>query len=123
MSGAISMMKDHFQRKLLVASTFTKESQHGWFSAPPDLRMYDKDVINVLLNLAKKQLADAFPVFLPFEFFGGADAELVVAMAAVGALFCDVEGSHKIARACYNDARRIALAKVTCLTSASACLS
>lgn len=117
MADAVSMMKDHFQRKSLHAAQSTGPTQYSWFSAPPQLMAYDNDVINVLLNVAKRHLAASFTILSPFEATQNSPEEVVIAMAAVGALFCSTEGSEKVAKACYNDARRITFAKVK-----SACL-
>lgn len=83
-----------------------------WFSAPPRFQIYDRDVMNVFLNLAKVHLAQTFKVLAPFEASEGVEEELIAAMAAVGGLFCDVDGSQKVAGVLYNDARKMALAKV-----------
>jgi hypothetical protein len=116
MLDAIAMMRAHFQTKPGAASLVTSDSQHMWYSAPPRLQMYDKDMINVFLNLAKNHLASTFTFLLPFQAYPGVAEELVIAIAAVGALYCDVDGSHKLAKACYNDARRMVFAKVKCNT-------
>ena len=110
----MSMMKEHFQRKSAsVTTSINADVDHSWFSAPPRLDVYDPQMINILLNLAKTNLAGTFTIFEDFRALQSTAEDLIVAMAAVGALYCDVEGSHKVAKACYNDARRITLAAVT----------
>lgn len=69
-------------------------------------------MINILLNLAKKRLGMTFAQLMPAAACPEVEEELVMAIAAVGALYCDVTGSNKVAKSCYNDARRIVLAKV-----------
>ena len=109
---ALGLMKEHFQRKSGAASPFTNDSQHMWYSSPPRLQIYSKDMINILLNLAKKRLDVTFARLIPSDACSEVAEDLIMATAAVGALYCDVKGSHKVAKSCYNDARRIALAKV-----------
>ncbi|EXJ67491.1 uncharacterized protein A1O5_09504 [Cladophialophora psammophila CBS 110553] len=117
MQNAISMMREHFQRTSRSASPLTNESNHMWYSSPPRFQVYDRDVLNVFLNLAKVHMASTFKILLPFEAPDGVEEELVAAMAAVGGLFCDVEGSQKVASVLYNDARKMALAKACLLQS------
>lgn len=113
MADAVSMMKDYFQWKSLASAPSTRHTQYSWFSAPPQLISYDNDVMNILLNTAKRHLAETFAILSPFEARPDSAEEVVLAMAAVGALFRDAGGSDRVAKACYNDARRIALAKVS----------
>lgn len=114
MADAVNLMKDHFQRKSRAAAPSSGPTQYSWFSAPPQLISYDNEIINAFLINAKRHLATMFPVLAPFEATHGTAEELVLAMAAVGAVFCNVAGSDRVAKACYNDARRIAFAKVSC---------
>ncbi|KAJ9609571.1 hypothetical protein H2200_005898 [Cladophialophora chaetospira] len=111
MPNAIAMMREHFQPKSGAVNSFTSDSHHMWYSDPPCLQMYDKDMVNVLLNIAKRQLDGTFALLIPFLTSADVEEELIMAISAVGALYCDVVGSDKIAKACYNDARRILLAK------------
>lgn len=73
--------------------------------------MYDREVINVLLNNARRHLATTFGIYANFEATVDTSHELCLAMAAVGGLFSSVEGSTTVAKALYNDARRIHLEK------------
>lgn len=113
MADAVTLMKDHFQRKSRAAAPSSGPTQYSWFSAPPQFKSYDNEVINAFLNNAKRHVATTFPVLAPFEATYSTAEEIVLAMAAVGAVFCNVAGSERVAKACYNDARRIAFAKVT----------
>ncbi|KAK5049566.1 hypothetical protein LTR84_004495 [Exophiala bonariae] len=115
MQVAIDIMKTHFQKKNRAATSLAYEARQ-WASAPPWLELYDKDVLNVFLNLAKKHLSHLFPGLLVFEATRSTEPELILAMAAVGGSFCSVEGSHRVAGAMYNDARRLVYAKVRMLT-------
>lgn len=83
-----------------------------WYSAPPLLQMYDKEVINVLLNLARRHLGTTFRVFADFQATRDTTHELCLAMAAVGGLYSIVKDSATIAKSLYNDARRIHLEKI-----------
>lgn len=71
--------------------------------------MYDREVINVLLNNAQRHLATTFGIYANFEATVDTSHELCLAMAAVGGLFSSVEASTTVAKALYNDARRIHL--------------
>ncbi len=86
-----------------------EEPKKSWYSAPPHLQIYDEEVINVFLNLGRIHLSGTFPIFSDFEAKPGTSEELCLAMAAVGALFCNVRGSFKVARVLYNDARKMHL--------------
>ena len=110
MDTAVAMMKEHFQRRSRALSPTKIVDSHPWYSVPPRLQIYDESIINIFLNLARNHLADSFSVFAYFEAMPGMRQELCLAMAAVGGLFCSVEGSNKIAKALYNDARRMLLA-------------
>lgn len=112
MADLVDLMKDHFQRKSRAAAPSSGPTQYSWFSAPPQLRSYNNEIINNSLNNAKRHLATTFPVLAPFKATSGTAEEVVLAMAAVGAVHCNVAGSDRVAKACYNDARRIALFKV-----------
>ena len=112
METAISMMRDHIQRRSRASSPNREEARQLWYSAPPGLQIYDREVINVLLNLAKSHLSSTFAIFSTFEAITGMKEELCLAMASVGGLFCTVQGSTKIAKKLYNDARRLLLESV-----------
>lgn len=68
--------------------------------------MYDKEVLNILLNIAQRNLSSTFKVFSNFEYHGDTNYELCLAMAAVGGLFSTTPGSTAVAKSLYNDARR-----------------
>lgn len=112
MTDAVDTMKEYFQRKSRSVAPSSGPTQYNWFSAPPHLANYDSETINILLNIAKRKLARTFAFLSPFEAQLDTAEEIVLGMAAVGAVFCDTDGSDRVAKACYNDARRIALAKV-----------
>lgn len=106
------MMRDFFQRRSRAPSPTREEPRqlwHQWYSAPPHLQIYDEEVINILLNLAKTHLSSTFSIFSDFEATLGMKEELCLAMAAVGGLFCTVSDSAKVAKKLHNDARRLQL--------------
>lgn len=115
MDVAVTMMRDFFQRRSRAPSPTRQESKqlwHQWYSAPPNLQIYDEEVINVLLNLAKTHLSSTFSLFSDFETTPKTKEELCLAMAAVGGLFCTVPESAKIAKKLNNDARRMQMEAV-----------
>ncbi|KEF61798.1 uncharacterized protein A1O9_03368 [Exophiala aquamarina CBS 119918] len=112
MDVAITMMRDFFQRRSRAPSPMREEPRqlwNQWYSAPPHLQIYDEEVINILLNLARTHLSSTFAIFSDFEVLPDTKEELCLAMAAVGGLFCTVSESAKVARKLYNDARRMQL--------------
>ena len=112
MQIAIDLMQSHFQRRSRAPSPTAGEATQMWYSKQPRLQIYDKDIVNVFLNLGRRHLATTFAVFANFEADAGTSEELCLVMAAVGGLFCEVPGSTKIAKSLYNDSRRILLESV-----------
>jgi len=110
MDVAITMMRDFFQRRSRAPSPTRGEPRqlwNQWYSAPPHLQIYDEEVINILLNLARTHLSSTFAIFSDFEATADNKDELCLAMAAVGGLFCTVSESAKVAKKLHNDARRM----------------
>ena len=112
LSRAVDMMREYFQRKSLTSYYSLEAAQYCWYSSAPQISRYDSKMLDTLLNNAKRYLAGAFPILEPFEASFDTPEELVLAMAAVGALFCSVSGGERVAKALWNDARRIAFVKV-----------
>lgn len=69
--------------------------------------MYDKEVINVLLNLARRHLATTFTLYADYTANHDSNHELCLAMAALGGLFVDAECAMTVTKILYNDARRL----------------
>ncbi|KAI1652744.1 hypothetical protein F4813DRAFT_376963 [Daldinia decipiens] len=107
MDSAIEMMKDHFQRRSRATSPPREEQRRSWYSAPPQLYVYDKDVLNILLNVSKTHITSTFSIFSDFEANHDTRVELCLAMAAVGGLYCTAYGSMKVAKMLFNDSRRL----------------
>ena len=108
-------MDDWRQNALQVSesSTAPKDEPHKWFSALPYIDSYDDEVVNVFVNLARVNICSTFKVFSDFVVHGNTPHELYLAMAALGGLFCQVQGSYKVAKTMYNDARRLLMASVS----------
>jgi hypothetical protein len=87
------------------------EEQPKWLLEPPS-RKHDTEIVNAFLNLFAVHVASTFTTFQGFQIREDTPASLVLAMAAVGGLFCKIDGSFRIARAMHNDARRIMLTRV-----------
>lgn len=107
MTTAVGIMIDYFQRRSRASSPCEGGARWSWYSAPPRLQMYDAQMINILLNIAKAHLSTTFRIFTTFEASSKVSEELCLAMASIGSLFAEVEGSHIVAKALYNDARRL----------------
>lgn len=69
--------------------------------------MYDNQVLNVLLNLARNHLAKTFKLFVNYEATSDSSHALCLAMAAIGALYLGVDCGDIVAKTLYNDARRL----------------
>lgn len=87
------------------------QEQPRWLLDPPS-RRHDPEIVNVFLNLFAIHVATTFTTFQDFHIAENTPASLILAMAAVGGLFCKIDGSFRIARAMHNDARRIMLTRV-----------
>lgn len=106
---ALDMMREHFRQRSRAPSPSRVDTGQRQYSAAPNLTKYDPEIINVFLNLARNHLADSFPVFASFVAAPDVKVELCLAMAAVGALYCIVPGSTRLARSLYHDSRRLLL--------------
>lgn len=106
---ALDMMREHFRQRSRAPSPSRVDTGQRQYSVAPNLARYDAQIINVFLNLGRNHLADSFPVYASFQAVFITKVELCLAMAAVGALYCTVPGSMKIARSLYHDARRLLL--------------
>ncbi|KAH8815294.1 hypothetical protein F5884DRAFT_172896 [Xylogone sp. PMI_703] len=107
--NAVDIMKDYIQRRSRAPSPSREEQKRSWYSVPPQLDIYDKDVVNVLLNLARTHISSTFTIFNDFEVNHNTRVELYLAMAAVGGLYCTAHASIKVAKKLYNDSRRLLL--------------
>ena len=84
-----------------------------WYSAPPDGDSYHNDIIKIFLGLFQKHIPETFGILRedltdPQRH----TTQYILAMAAVGGLYCTVTGSSDVAKSMYNDARRLQFASV-----------
>lgn len=110
--SATTMMRDHLSLKRSPSRSppLVQAREQTWYSSPPQLQIYDDEVINTLLETFQQQFSTTFPVFTENCTAPKSIVAMCLAMAAIGALSCDVAGSFKVAKALYNDARRMLLA-------------
>lgn len=106
---ALNIMRDHFRLRSRAPSPSRVDTGQQQYSIAPNLARYDPDIINVFLNLARTHLRDSFPIFASYEAGPESRVELCLAMSAIGALYCSIPGSMKIARSLYHDSRRLLL--------------
>lgn len=78
-----------------------------WLRRPLLPNHYDQEVLNILQNVFLKHVAPFFTSYLNYRVGQHTRPEQILAMSAVGALFCQAKDSFKMARALYNDARWI----------------
>ena len=78
----------------------------------PNIQHYDVEVVNYYINLFMTEIAPAFPTFEHFKVTQSTLPDLVLAIAAVGGLLCDLEGSLLISSAMYTDSRRLLCSRV-----------
>ncbi|KAK1807489.1 hypothetical protein LTR12_018164 [Friedmanniomyces endolithicus] len=98
---------DHFRRRSRPSGPIPRGVDISWYSSPPKLQIYDKEVLNVLLNVARRHLGTTFELYANYEAQGDSEPELCLAMAAVGALYLGAECGATLSKALYNDARRL----------------
>jgi hypothetical protein len=110
-SAAMKTLQDNRRFLSRASSPRRFQEQSRWLLDPPS-RRHDPEIVNVFLNLFAIHVATTFTTFQNFHITENTPASLILAMAAVGGLFCKIEGSFRIARAMHNDARRIMLTRV-----------
>ena len=91
----------------------------SWLKQPFIPRTYDLELINLLLNSFMEYVPATFKSFANFAVAEYTLPEQVLAMAAVGALFSNIESSWKIARTLYGDASRMLVANGSSPTKAA----
>lgn len=77
----------------------------------PNIQPHDKDIIGFFLHKFICHVAPMLPIFQDAEHEPSQPPELLLAIAAVGGLFCPIEGSFRISLAMHTDARRLALSR------------
>jgi hypothetical protein len=79
----------------------------------PNVQSHDPDIINYFLNKFMCHVAPMMPTFKDLESTSNEVCGLILAMAAVGGLFCPIEGSFRISLAMHTDAKRLAMSRVS----------
>lgn len=79
----------------------------------PNIQMHDTDIMSFFLSKFTRHILPMMPIFQDVEHSVDFSPGLVLATAAVGGLFCPIEGSFQISLAMYSDARRLALSRVS----------
>ena len=105
-------MQEYFDRKSRAPSPTSSKANVMWYSAPPTLECYDATVVNIFLNISKKYISKTFSIFAEIEITPQTTEHFCLAMAAVGGLFCLVNGSFRVAKVMFNDARKLLLTSV-----------
>ncbi|KAM3471265.1 hypothetical protein MY5147_005943 [Beauveria neobassiana] len=108
------MVRTYFLRKAQVSSLALDRPNCMWYSKLPTSTVPDAYVVNVFLNIFRRHIPPTFSLFRDMNLSDSPTSSYYMAMAAVGGLFCSVRGSYDVARALYNDSRRILLTKVNC---------
>jgi hypothetical protein len=112
-SAALKTLQENRRFLSRASSPRRSQEQPRWLLDPPS-RRHDPEIVNVFLNLFAIHVATTFTTFQDFHIRENTPASLILAMAAVGGLFCEIDGSFRITRAMHNDARRIMLTRVRC---------
>ena len=106
---AIEMVQYYFRQNSQPSSPGKDRHKHDWSSASLRFQVYDEEVMNLFVRIAKHHLVETFPVLDSLHATEGPTKELELAYAAVGGLFCNVPGRFKVVNSMYNDARRMLL--------------
>lgn len=110
-NDALKILQENRRFLSRASSPRRIQEQPRWLLEPPS-RRHDPEIVNAFLNLFAIHAATTFTTFQDFHITESTPASLILAMAAVGGLFCKIDGSFRIARAMHNDARRIMLTRV-----------
>ncbi|MCJ1471562.1 hypothetical protein MMC13_000202 [Lambiella insularis] len=108
--NAMGMVQHYFEQISRPSSPGHEKPKHRWFSEPPRLQIYDEEVMEVFVKIARHHLIQTFPVLADLPLAREPRKEFHLACAAVGGLFCNVPGRFKVVNSMYNDARRMLLA-------------
>ena len=83
-----------------------------WYSAPASLWDHDLEILNVYINLFARNVPRFFRLFEDLTMTVETRPDYVLAVGAVGGLYCATPGSFEFSKAMYNDSRRLLLASV-----------
>lgn len=108
-------MQEYFDRKPRASSPgpLPNKTATIWYSAPASLADHDLEIVNVFLTIFSRSVPRFFRLFHDPVFTLQTKPEFILAAAAVGGLYCTVEGSFNFTRAMHNDSRRLLLAYVS----------
>ena len=107
-------MQEYFDRKPRASSPGPpNKTATMWYSAPASLMDHDLEIVNVFLNIFSRNVPRFSRLFQDSEFTPQTKPEFILAAAAVGGLYCTVEGSFDFTKAMHNDSRRLLLAYVS----------
>lgn len=106
-------MQEYFDRKSRASSPSLNKANKMWYSAPPNINDHNKDIIRIFEKIFRRHIPKTFSLFEATNTTGCKNRPAyILAMAAVGGLFCTVPGSSEVAKSMYNDARRLLLTSV-----------
>lgn len=107
-------MHEYFNRKSRPSSPPSSPNKAAsmWYSAPASLSDHDPEIVNVFLNMFSRNVPNWFKLFQDSIFTVETRPEFILAAAAVGGLYCSINGSFEFSKAMYNDSRRLLLASV-----------
>ncbi|KEF52372.1 uncharacterized protein A1O9_11613 [Exophiala aquamarina CBS 119918] len=111
MQTLTATMQEYFDRKSRAPSPSLSKASKMWYSAPPNLSDHNQDIVRVFLNIFRRHIPETFPLFKDAAVGHKNRAAYTLAMAATGGLFCPVSGSAEVAKALYNDSRKLLLAQ------------
>ena len=109
--AALTTLEEH-TRFSRASSPQSRQEATRWLLTVPSLRKFDRYIINCFLSKFMKNVAPTFSSFRGFKVDDGTTAEKILAMAAVGGLFCSTNGDFNVSRAMCSDARRLLFAQV-----------
>jgi hypothetical protein len=95
-----------------ASSPQSRQEETKWLLTIPSIRKFDRQILNCFLSKFMKHVVPIFCSFKGFKVDEGTTSEKILAMAAVGGLFCTTNGSFQVARAMCSDARRLHLNRV-----------
>ncbi|KAH8688649.1 hypothetical protein BGW36DRAFT_442920 [Talaromyces proteolyticus] len=92
------LLGEYFDRESGAPSPAYNKVESMWFSKPPKLQDHDVDVLNVFLNLFYRHMPKTFPLFEMSRITNQNKSYYILALDAVGGLFCSVNGSFEIVK-------------------------
>jgi hypothetical protein len=104
-------MQEYFDVKSRAPSP-SRQTSRLWYAAPPKLCDHNEDIVRIFSNTFRRHIPHTFSLFKETSVRGKGRDAYVLALAAVGGLFCDVPGSFEVTKSMYNDARRLLLGSV-----------